>query len=73
MNADFEYMKEALAADLSELLSKDYNMSISEAIDTLYNSETYAKLCDPATGLYFQSTLYVYSFLTEELKRGKMG
>lgn len=66
-------MKEALATDLSELLSKDYNMSISEAIDTLYNSETYAKLCDPATGLYFQSSLYVYSFLTEELKSGKMG
>lgn len=73
MNTDFEYMKEALATDLSELLSKDYNMSISEAIDTLYNSETYAKLCDPATGLYFQSSLYVYSFLTEELKSGKMG
>ena len=67
MNADFEYMKEALATDLSELLSKDYNMSISEAIDTLYNSETFARLQNADTGLYYQSPGYVYSFLNSEL------
>ena len=73
MSADFEYMKEALATDLAELLSKEYGMSITEAIDTLYDSETYAKLCNPASGLYFQSTRYVYSFLQEELRTGKIG
>ena len=73
MSADFEYMKEALATDLAELLSKDFNMSISDAIDTLYDSETYTKLCNPASGLYFQSTQYVYSFLQEELRTGKIG
>lgn len=66
--AEFEYMKEAMAADLAELLSKDFGMSISEALDTLYDSETYTKLCDPATGLYFQSTKYVYTLLNSELK-----
>ena len=73
MSVDFEYMKEALATDLAVLLSKDFDMSISEAIETLYDSDTYAKICDPATGLYFQSTQYVYSFLIEELKTGRMG
>ena len=69
---DFKYMTEAMAADLAELLSRDFGMSISESLDTLYNSDTYAKLIDPATGLYFQSTQYVYSFLKNELTPGKI-
>lgn len=67
MNADFNYMKEALAADLAELLAKDFNMTITEALDAMYGSETYSKLCDPNTGLYFQSSQYVYSFLKNEV------
>ena len=67
---DFNYMKEAMAADLAELLAKDLGMGVTESLDTLYSSETYAKLSDPATGLYFQSTQYVYSFLKSELNTG---
>lgn len=69
---DFKYMKEAMAADLAELLVKDFGMSVTESLDTLYGSETYAKLCDPATGLFFQSTQYVYTFLKSELNTGKI-
>lgn len=65
-------MIEALAVDLAELLSKEFGMSIVESLDTLYNSETYTKLIDRATGLYFQSTQYVYSFLKQELAFGKL-
>ena len=70
--AEFEYMKEGMAADLAELLSKDFNMNICEALDTLYESETYTKLCDSATGLYFQSPKYVYTLLNSELKTGRV-
>jgi hypothetical protein len=69
---DFEYMKEAMAADLAELLSNDLELTIPEALDILYNSETYLKLSDPNTGLYFQSTLYVYSYLQQEISTGKI-
>ncbi len=69
-DSDFNYMKEAIATDLAELLIKDFGMNIAESLDTLYNSETYAKLSDPNTGLYFQSTQYVYSFLKTELNTG---
>lgn len=62
-------MTEAVAADLAEFLAKDYGMSIKEALATLYNSKTYEKLTDPMTGLYFQSARYVYSYLTDELKK----
>lgn len=67
---NFKYMKEAMAVDLAELLSVEFEMTITEALDALYGSETYAKLCNPNTGLYFQSTQYVYSFLKEELSKG---
>ncbi len=69
---DFNYMKEAVTADLAELLAQDFEMSIAEALDALYGSETYTKLCDPATGLYFQSTQYIYSFLNNELTTGQL-
>ena len=71
-DSDFKYMKEAMAADLAELLASDFGMSVTESLDALYGSETYAKLSDPATGLYFQSTRYVYSFLKTELTTGKV-
>lgn len=70
-STDFNYMKEALATDLAELLSREFNMTVTEALDALYGSETYAKLSDPNTGLYFQSTKYVYSFLKNELLTAK--
>lgn len=71
-DSDFKYMIEALAVDMAELLSRDFGMNILESLDTLYNSETYAKLIDRGTGLYFQSTQYVYSFLKQELALGKL-
>ena len=69
---DFNYMKEAMAADLAELLAKEFDMSVTEALDALYSSDTYAKLSNPDTGLYFQSTQYVYSYLKDELTTGTL-
>ena len=69
---DFNYMKEAISADLAELLAQDYELTIAEALDALYESETYIKLCNPATGLYFQSTQYIYSFLKNEMSTGQL-
>ena len=65
-------MIEGMSADLAELLSREYDMNIVEALDVLYNSETYAKLTDTRTGLYFQSPGYVYSFLKAEMTTGKL-
>lgn len=67
---EFQYMKEAVSAELAELLSNDFGKTITETLDTLYGSETYVKLCNPNTGLYFQSTQYIYTILKEELKTG---
>ena len=71
-NTDFEYMKEALAVDLAEMLAKEYDLSVDDALNTLYNSDTYTKISAQETGLYFQSSMYVYSILKEELTLGKI-
>lgn len=63
-------MKEGLTVDLIELLMKEFHLDYKEAIGVFYDSDLYAKLCDRATGLYFQGPLYVYSFLKSELQKG---
>ena len=67
-----DYMNECTVRDLVLMLMDERGMSLHEALDTVYNSETYAKLIDPATGLYFQSPAYIYSYLDKEIATGKM-
>ena len=70
---EISYHIEGIAKDIVLLLMKDFDMDMKEALRTLYTSDTYTKLQDPKTGLYFQSPQYVYAFLKNELQTGKMG
>ena len=70
---EFKYMVESVAVDLTEYLMHDYNLSMSEALNLLYNSTTFEKLSDANTGLYYQSSGYVYAYLQKEIKTGKLG
>ena len=70
--SDFKYMTESISTDLIVLLIDDFGMDMKSAFDSLYNSETYAKLTDASTGLYFQSSGYVYSYLRNEITTGKL-
>jgi len=38
----------------------------------IYNSEVYIKLMDKETGLYIESSAYVYELLKEEYRMGKL-
>lgn len=69
---DFDYMLEGMTRDLALMLMERRAMSMPDALDTLYNSETYEKLSDPRSGLYFQAPGYVYDFLDKEIEYGKM-
>ncbi len=53
-------------------LVRDFSFTVEQALRAVYNSELYQKLCDPKTGLYFQSPLYVYDYLKTEIKTGKL-
>jgi hypothetical protein len=60
-------MQEEMYADLIQLLMEKHGYSIEKAMEILYNSETFSRLQDANTGLYYQSPGYVYSFLNNEL------
>lgn len=70
--AEITYMKTFVTKQLILLLMEKENISMQEAVDTLYNSETFQKLSNTDTGLYFQSPRYVFDYLNEELKTGKI-
>jgi len=67
------FMIEELMKELALRLMEERGLSMKEALDTIYNSETYAKILDLRTGLFSQSTVYVYSILETEILTGKMG
>ncbi len=71
-DAQKQLMKDDLAVELVGCLMDDYHYSRDEALDALYTSETFERLQDDATGLYYQSPGYVYSFLDNELKTGSV-
>ena len=69
---EFNYMVECTARDLTSMLIEKCGMDIEDALNTLYNSDTYAALKSPETGLYSQSPLYVYDYLNNEITLGKI-
>ena len=65
--AQIKMMQDDMYAELVEILMEKYGYTQEQAMETLYNSETFARLQDADTGLYYQSPGYVYSFLNSEL------
>lgn len=55
------------------LLDKDTTLSMEQALSAVFNSDTYQKMMEDKTKLYYQSPRYVFSFLETELTTGKMG
>ena len=54
------------------LMDENSQLTIEQALSTVINSDTYQRLQDVATGLYYQSPGYVYSFLENELKTARV-
>ena len=68
-----EQMKLDMTKNLALLLMEDnLGMTMEQAISVVINSETYQRLQNNSTHLYYQSPRYVYDFLDKELKVGKV-
>ena len=67
--AEFQNMKEEIVKDLISRLIEERGITMQEAFDIVYQSRLFEKLNNPNTGLYFQSSGYVYSYLQDELKK----
>ncbi len=72
MNNDIRFQVECLSAELAEMLMNTYGWSIKKALDELFATETYRKLCDPACGLYYESPVYVFEYLRAEIENGSL-
>ena len=69
-----EQMKLDMTKNLAVLLLESYpNLTMEQALSAVLNSDTYQRLQNDNTHLFYQSPRYVYDFLDTELKVGKMG
>ncbi|MEG2243724.1 MAG: hypothetical protein RSC87_09660 [Muribaculaceae bacterium] len=65
-------MIEEISKEIVLLLIDEYHLDIRDALRLLYTSDTYSKLTNLKSGLYTQSTPYIYEFLEQELTTGKL-
>ena len=71
MNKRMQYLVEGITKDIVCFLMEE-GYELNEALGVFYNSETFAKLTDEETGLYIESSSFVYEILKSELKYGKI-
>ncbi len=72
MNKKLQYLIEGITKDIIVYLMEDNGIDMPTAINIFHNSETFEKLSDEDTGLYIESSAYVYEILKSELKMGKI-
>ena len=68
---DFKFMVENQTTNVIAMLVDEKHLTMHEAMNIWFNSETRKRLNNPKTGLYFQSPAYCYEYLKHELKYGK--
>ena len=61
---------EYIIQDIVDMLATDQNIEYDEAMNKFYNSEVFEKLQDKETGLYLESSEYVYDLFKDEMNFG---
>lgn len=72
MNKRVQYLVEGITKDILAYLMEDNCVDLVTAITQFHNSETFAKLSNEESGLYIESSAYVYELFKDEMKFGKM-
>lgn len=67
MNKKVQYLVEGITKDIVVYLMQDNNMNLPLALSLFYNSKTFEKLSDESTGLYIESSAYVYEIFKMEM------
>lgn len=67
-----EQLIEFCIQDIIESIVKEQHVEYDKAMDLFYNSQTFAKLNDVETGLYLESSDYIYAMLQDEMNYGKI-
>ena len=72
--SEIDHMKLDMVTNLASLLMEGQpDMSMEQALSVVLNPDTYLRLQENETALYYQSPRYVFSFLQTELTTGKVG
>ncbi|MBP3261024.1 hypothetical protein [Pseudobutyrivibrio sp.] len=61
---------EFVVQDVVEMISKDMQIDYEDAMNYFYESQIFDKLQDVNTGLYRESSAYVYDLYKDELNFG---
>ena len=69
---EFKFMTEGITSDLIQLLMDREHQTLPLAVEAVYGSNIYSALLRPASGLYAQSSGYVFSLLEHELSTKKL-
>ena len=72
INSCIRSMAKRYGYSMKNFFMADNGLTIVEALDVIYNSETYAILQDADTGIYIQSPSYVYELLNTEYHTGAL-
>lgn len=67
-----DQLMEFCVQDIIERIVKEQNIDYDEAMNLFYSSQTFAKLNDVETGLYLESSDYVYTLFQDELNFGEI-
>ncbi len=67
-----EQLMEYIVQDIVDMFSSDQNIEYDEAMNRFYNSKVFEKLQDKETGLYMESSEYVYDLFKDEMNFGRI-
>lgn len=70
MNKYFANIISELTKVLISKVCISYNVPELQAMDIVYNSDTFVKLSDKETGLYKEGSLFLMDLLTKEVNHG---
>ena len=67
-----EQLIEYIVQDIVDMFSSDQDIEYDEAMNRFYNSKVFEKLQDKETGLYMESSEYVYDLFKDEMNFGRI-
>jgi hypothetical protein len=67
-----EQLIEYIIQDIVDMFSSDQDIEYDEAMNKFYNSKVFEKLQDKETGLYMESSGYVYDLFKDEINFGRI-
>jgi predicted transcriptional regulator len=67
-----EMLVEYITQDIVLYMMSESSYEIDKAMNAFYNSAVFEKLSDIETGLYLESSAYIYELLKDELASGRI-